>query len=212
MSATSNHLLAWGRQHGVTYLCLLAVVGMSLTLTRQSIEHLRLLHDAPSVAVDAIRAEQRQPPTTEQLQSLFGALGQKANDQPPPATMQQMTLLASFVSPDIQRSAAIIQVTGTQPKRIAVGGEINASTRLKAVYPDHVILQRGALEESLNFPDVRSPSIQRHIQEQASDPLEQLQTADTRTLQQRLEALQEHLEADGSEPLPNDPPGADDAP
>ena len=211
MSATSTRLLAWLRRHGVTSLCLLAVVGISLSLTRQSVDLLRVLRSEPLVeAGDAPR--EQQPLAIEQLAGLFGTPSRTASDLPPPTTNQQMTLLASFVNPDAQRSAAIIQVAGSQPKRIEVGGEVNASTRLKEVHPDHVILERGGAEESLNFPVVRIPSTQRHVPEYAADQLEQLQDEDVQALQERIDTLQERLESDGSEPLPTDTPGAEDAP
>lgn len=211
MSATSTRLFAWLRRHGVTCLCLLAVVGMSLSLTRQSIDHLRLLRSEAPAATGSIQAEQRQTPALEQLQGLFGTPSRAAGDQPPPSTNQQMTLLASFVNPDAQRSAAIIQAAGSQPRRIEVGGEINASTRLKEVHPDHVILERSGMEESLNFPLVRLPATQRHEPDFAVEQLEQLQDEDVQALQQRIDTLQERLESDGSEPLPTDPPGAEEA-
>lgn len=209
LSATNTRLFAWLRQHGVTCLCLLAVVGMSLSLTRQSIDHLRLLRSEPSAATDNPQREQQRPLALEQLHGLFGTPSRAAGDQPPPTTNQQMTLLASFVHPDTQRSAAIIQTAGGQPKRIEVGGAINASTHLKAVHPDHVILERSGVEESLNFPAMRVPSAQRHMPDYATEQLEQLQDEDVQALQQRIDSLQEQLETNGSEPLPNDPSGAE---
>lgn len=209
MSATNTRLFAWLRRHGVTCLCLLAIVGMSLSLTRQSIDHLRLLRSEPSAAADNAQRKQQRPPALEQLQGLFGTPSQAAGDQPPPTTNQQMTLLASFVNPDTKRSAAIIQTAGGQPKRIEVGGAINASTNLKAVHPDHVILERSGVEESLNFPAVRLQSAQRHMPDYATEQLEQLQDEDVQALQERIDSLQEQLETDGSEPLPNDPSGAE---
>lgn len=212
MSATNTRLFAWLRRHGVTCLCLLAVVGMSLSLTRQSIDHLRLLRSEPAAASANPQREQQRTPALEQLQGLFGTPSRAAGDQPPPTTNQQMTLLASFVNPDTRRSAAIIQAAGSQPKRIEVGGAVNASTHLKEVHADHVILERGGVEESLNFPVVRLPSAQRHTPDFAAEQLEQLQDEDVQALQERIDSLQEQLESDGSEPLPIDPPGAEDAP
>ena len=210
MSATSTRLLPWLRRHGVTSLCLLAVVGASLSLTRQSVDLLRLLRSDPPTEAGNLPREQ-QPLAIEQLQGLFGTPSRSAGDLPPPTTNQQMTLLASFVNPDSQRSAAIIQVAGGQPKRIEVGGEINASTRLREVHADHVILERDGAQESLNFPVVRIPTTQRHLPESSADQLEELQDEDVQALQERIDILQERLETDGSEPLPTDPPGAEDA-
>lgn len=211
MSATSTRLFAWLRRHGVTCLCLLAVVAMSLSLTRQTLNHLRLVQSAPPAQAESPQREPHQPPAIEQLQGLFGTPSRATGDLPPPTTNQQMSLLASFVNPDARRSAAIIQTTGAQPRRIEVGEEINASTRLKAVHPDHVILERGGVEESLNFPATRLPSTQRLLPEISAEQLEYLQGEDVQALQQRIDTLQERLESDGSEPLPTDPPGAEEA-
>src|SRR5690606_39327312 len=103
---------------------------MTLSLIRQSVEHLRLLRSQPAEQGATAPDSAPQPSSPEQLQRLFGNPSPAAGEQAAPPTRQQLTLLASFVHPDAQRSAAIIQIAGAQPKRIPVGAEVNASTRL----------------------------------------------------------------------------------
>lgn len=219
MSANRVRLPAWLQRHGVTGLCLLVVLLITLSLTRQSVDLLRLLRsEAPSAAVAGSVAE-RQPISLQRLQYLFGtpALPPGSAGNAPP-TKQQMTLLASFVSPDPQRSAAIIQVAGDKPKRVGVGDEINASTRLHAVHKDHVVLDRSGNEESLHFPAVRQPSLTRSSaapvydpQEPTAEQLELLQDEDVKALQERIQTLQQRLEGEGDLPPP-DAPEAEESP
>lgn len=209
MSATSTRLPAWLQRHGVTALCLLVVLLITLSLTRQSVDLLRLLRSSATTTEPAAALEQRQAPSLTRLQYLFGtpALPPGSAQNAPP-TKQQMTLLASFVSPDAQRSAAIIQVAGAKPKRIAVGEPINASTRLQAVHQDHVVLSRGGLEESLRFPAVRQSALTPS--EPTATQLEQLQDEDVQALQERIQTLQQRMEG-GDIPQP-ETPEAEDSP
>lgn len=119
-----------------------------------------------------------------------------------------MTLLASFVNPDAQRSTAIIQIAGDKPKRVGVGDEINSSTRLHAVHKDHVVLDRGGREESLHFPAIRQPSLMSSTynpQEPTALQLEQLQDEDVQALQERIQTLQQRMEGEGDMPQPDAP-------
>lgn len=207
--------MTWLRQHGVTALCLLLVVGMSLSLTRQGVEHLRLLRSQPADQASAPAADARQLPSPDQLQNLFGLPAEARNEQAAPPTRQQLTLLASFVSPDAQRSAAIIQVAGAQPKRITVGEEVNASTRLHAVHPDRVVLERNGLQESLSFPAPRpfSSSAPGHApQSFNAQQLEQLQSDEVQALQERMATLQQRLEGADEQSEPTQSPEAEDTP
>lgn len=213
MSAISTRLPAWLQRHGVTGLCLLVVLLITLSLTRQSVDLMRLLRsEAPSEPAASTRTE-AQPISLQRLQYLFGtpALPTGSAENAPP-TKQQLTLLASFVSPDAQRSTAIIQVAGDKPKRIGVGDEINASTRLHAVYQSHVVLDRDGSEESLHFPAIRQPSLtpysapsQFDMQEPTAEQLEQLQDEDVQALQERIQILQQRMEGEGDLPPPDEP-------
>lgn len=209
MSATSTRLPAWLQRHGVTALCLLVVLLITLSLTRQSVDLLRLLRSSATTTEPAAALEQRQAPSLTRLQYLFGtpALPPGSAQNAPP-TKQQMTLLASFVNPDAQRSTAIIQIAGDKPKRVGVGDEINSSTRLHAVHKDHVVLDRGGREESLHFPAIRQPSLMSSTynpQEPTALQLEQLQDEDVQALQERIQTLQQRMEGEGDMPQPDTP-------
>lgn len=219
MSAISIRLPAWLQRHGVIGLCLLVVLLITLSLTKQSVDLLRLLRsETPSEPAHGASAE-RQPVSLQRLQYLFGTPTlPPGSEQNAPPTKQQMTLLASFVNPDAQRSTAIIQVAGDKPKRIGVGDEINSSTRLHAVHKDHVVLDRGGREESLHFPAIRQPSLTPYSAPSAYDPqeptaeqLEQLQDEDVRALQERIQNLQQRMEGEGEMPQP-DAPEAEESP
>jgi general secretion pathway protein C len=211
LSATRIRLPAWLQRHGVTGLCLLVVLLITLSLTKQSVDLLRLLRsEAPSAAVVTSATQPRQV-SLQQLQSLFGTPARPAGDQNAPPTQQQITLLASFVNPDAQRSTAIIQIAGDKPKRIGVGQEINASTTLQAVHKDHIVLDRNGSEESLHFPALRSPTLTPYSadpyspQEPTAQQLDQLQDEDVQALQQRIQELQQRMEGGGDMPAPELP-------
>jgi general secretion pathway protein C len=211
LSATRIRLPAWLQRHGVTGLCLLVVLLITLSMTKQSIDLMRLLRsEAPSAPAAATIAQPQQV-SLQQLQNLFGTPARPAGDQNAPPTKQQMTLLASFVNPDAQRSTAIIQIAGEKPKRIGIGQEINSSTTLQAVHKDHIVLDRGGNEESLHFPALRSPTLTPYSadpyspQEPTAEQLEQLQDEDVQALQQRIQDLQQRMEGDGDMPAPETP-------
>lgn len=214
MSATSIRPPAWLQRHGVTLACLLVVLLITLSLSKQSVDYLRLLRsEAPAGTPAPSVADQPRQVSSQRLQNLFGVPARQAGDQNAPPTKQQMTLLASFVNPDPKRSAAVIQVAGDKPKRIAVGDEVNASTRLQAVHQDRVVLDRGGSEESLRFPAVRSPSLTPYSaapspyapQEPTAQQLEQLQDEDVQALQQRIQQLQQRMEGGEEVPQPETP-------
>ncbi|MBC9250096.1 hypothetical protein A9179_07395 [Pseudomonas alcaligenes] len=205
MSATSTRLADWLRRHGVTGLCILAILVITHSLTRQTLAHLRLLRDNQSSAPAPTQQAPQQNLSLQQLQGLFGTPARARGDQPAPPTNQQLTLLGSFVNPDEQRSAAIIQVAGNPPRRLLVGAQINSSTRLRAVLQDHVLLERNGREESLGFPKARQTAVQPSSASYepmapTAEQIEMLQSEDVQALQQRMQTLQQHMESDGSEP------------
>lgn len=213
MSATSTRLSGWLRRHGVTGLCMLAVLLITLSLTRQSVDLLRLLRDTSATTAARPQAAERQPVSLQQVENLFGIPAQSSNT-PPPKTNLQLSLLGSFVNPDEKRSSAIIQVIGSPPKRLLVGETINTSTRLRAVHQDHVLLERNGREESLYFPQARKTVAS--ISQQpgtaftpSAEQLQMLQGEDVQALQQHLQDLQQQMEGDGSEPSPPSTPEAE---
>lgn len=218
LSATSTRLSGWLRRHGVTALCMLAVLLITLSLTRQSVDLLRLLHDTSPATTAQPQTETRQAVSLQQLQNLFGTPAQSSN-APPPKTNLQLSLLGSFVNPDAKRSSAIIQVMGSPPKRLLIGEAINSSTRLRAVYKDHVLLERNGHEESLYFPQVRTTNRTITSQQQpdeaftpTEEQLQMLQDEDVKALQQHMQDLQQQMEGDGSEPSSPPTPEAEISP
>lgn len=209
MSATSTRLPAWLQRHGVTALCLLVVLLITLSLTQQSVDLLRLLRSSNQEVIPVATTQPRQPPSLTRLQFLFGTPALPAGTaQNAPPTKQQMTLLASFVNPDAQRSTAVIQVAGDKPKRVGVGDEVNASTRLRSVHKDHVVLDRSGREESLHFPAIRKNTMISSAyspQDPAAVQLEQLQDEDVRALHERIQSLQQRMEGEGDMPQPDAP-------
>jgi general secretion pathway protein C len=206
LSTISTRLPAWLQRHGMTGLCLFVVLLITLSLSEQSVEFLRLLRSQPPSAPPASASSQQPGVSIERLQHLFGVPARAAGTQNAPPTRQQMILLASFVTPHPERSTAIIQAAGDKPKRVAVGERVNASTRLQAVHHDHVVLDRGGHEESLNFPAVRSPTLTASSSPgPAAEQLQQLQDEDVQALQQRIQTLQQRMEGDGAPPMPETP-------
>ena len=205
MSAISTRLPAWLQRHGVTGLCLLVVLLITLSLTRQGIDLLRLLRSPPAAEAGAGSAEP-QPVSLQRLQYLFGtpalAPGEAGNAPP---TTQRITLLASFVGADSARSSAIIQIAGDKPRRVAVGEAINASTRLRSVHQDHIVLDRDGREESLHFPAARQSSPGSTPPASVAEQLEQLQNEDVQALQERIQTLQQRMEGEGDTPPPDEP-------
>ena len=100
MSATSIRPPAWLQRHGVTLACLLVVLLITLSLSKQSVDYLRLLRsEAPAGTPAPAVADQPRQVSSQRLQNLFGVPARQAGDQNAPPTKQQMTLLASFVNP-----------------------------------------------------------------------------------------------------------------
>lgn len=193
---------------------MLAVLLITLSLTRQGVDLLRLLRDTNPSTSNQPQTIERQPISLQQVENLFGIPAQSSN-APPPKTNLQLSLLGSFVNPDEKRSSAIIQVMGSPPKRLLIGEAINSNTRLRAVYQDHVLLERNGREESLYFPQARTPGSTFSPQQPETaftpteEQLQMLQDEDVKALQQHLQDLQQQMEGDGSEPSPSSTPEAE---
>lgn len=69
-----------------------------------------------------------------------------------PQTQMNLVLTAVFASNDPARGWAIIGESGTAAKVFAVGEVVRQGTKLHAVYPDRVILERGGQLEALALP------------------------------------------------------------
>lgn len=71
---------------------------------------------------------------------------------PAPETQLNLVLSAVFAADDPAKGLAIIGESAQQTKVYSVGDTIRSGTRLHAVYPDRVILDRGGALETLALP------------------------------------------------------------
>lgn len=71
---------------------------------------------------------------------------------PAPETQLNLVLSAVFAADDPAKGLAIIGESAQQTKVYSVGDTIRSGTRLHAVYPDRVILERGSGLETLALP------------------------------------------------------------
>lgn len=85
--------------------------------------------------------------------NLFGrAEAQAPVEGPAPETQLNLVLSAVFATEEPEKGMAIIGESAQQTKVYSVGDTIRAGTRLHAVYPDRVILDRGGSLETLALP------------------------------------------------------------
>ena len=164
-------------------------------LAWQSSEWMRLLRaPAPTAQADAATIQER--PALERLEPLFGPAARRQGDAP--VTNLDLTLNGSFVNADPAKSSAILQRGGEPAKRFVVGGRIDDSTRLHAVYRDRIELERNGRIERLGFPATRnSTSADRTGYTPPPPPVtfDDLQEGDEDLLQQRMEELRQQMEA-----------------
>lgn len=71
---------------------------------------------------------------------------------PAPETQLNLVLSAVFATEDPEKGLAIIGESAQQTKVYSVGDTIRSGTRLHAVYPDRVLLERGSGLETLALP------------------------------------------------------------
>ncbi len=85
--------------------------------------------------------------------NLFGkAESQAPVAGPAPETQLNLVLSAVFATEEPEKGMAIIGESAQQTKVFSVGDTIRTGTRLHAVYPDRVILDRGGSLETLALP------------------------------------------------------------
>ncbi|PJE77973.1 Type II secretion system protein C [invertebrate metagenome] len=94
-------------------------------------------------------------------------------------------------------NSAIIS-SNNQDKLYSINEIVSGEAQLKAVYPDHIILSRNGIKESLYFPDSRIQSIQEHIE--TRKPKTDRQTNKS-SFEQRIQDLKNKLEQ-ASDALP----------
>ncbi|MET1079149.1 MAG: type II secretion system protein N [Pseudomonas sp.] len=145
------------QQQAAIALFFLAVLAMSLSLAWQASQAIALVNAAPQEA-PAPQAPVVPVPTSPYLSYLFGNPAAVAQGQVTPDTDLQLSLLASFVNPQAEQSAALIAALGSKARRVTVGAEISPGVSLQAVHKDHVLLLRDGHEERLQFTRASRPA------------------------------------------------------
>ena len=83
---------------------------------------------------------------------LFGIAAATGDPSSAPATSANLTLAGTLAGPDPAVGWAIIGASGQSARVYATGASLPGGTRLAAVYPDRVILDRNGASESLMLP------------------------------------------------------------
>lgn len=198
LSAGSHRL----KQQAPTLLGAALLLATCAALAWQSSEWMRLLRAPAQVAATDATATQERP-VLERLEPLFGPAPRSQGSTP--VTNLDLTLTGSFVNADPAKSSVILKRGSEPPKRFVVGGRIDDSTRLHAVYRDRVELERNGRIERLGFPvSSTSSSADRTGYTPPPPPvtLDDLQEGDEDLLQQRMEELRQQMEASMLEAMP----------
>lgn len=83
---------------------------------------------------------------------LFGVAAATGDPSSAPATSANLTLAGTLAGPDPAVGWAIIGASGQSARVYATGALLPGGTKLAAVYPDRVILDRNGARESLMLP------------------------------------------------------------
>lgn len=83
---------------------------------------------------------------------LFGIAATTGDPSNAPATSANLTLAGTLAGPDPAVGWAIIGASGQSARVYATGASLPGGTKLAAVYPDRVILDRNGARESLMLP------------------------------------------------------------
>ncbi|HVN99798.1 MAG TPA: type II secretion system protein GspC [Steroidobacteraceae bacterium] len=83
---------------------------------------------------------------------LFGDAAPATGDGNAPQTAAQLVLAGVLAVPDPKRGLAILGPSAAAARLYAVGMAVPGGVSLHAVYPDHVLLERGGAIESLQLP------------------------------------------------------------
>lgn len=83
---------------------------------------------------------------------LFGVAAVTGDPGSAPATSANLTLAGTLAGRDPEQGWAIIGASGQTARVYATGASLPGGTRLLAVYPDRVILERSGVRESLVLP------------------------------------------------------------
>ncbi|MGH8254410.1 MAG: type II secretion system protein GspC, partial [Steroidobacteraceae bacterium] len=83
---------------------------------------------------------------------LFGNAAPAVADGDAPQTAAQLVLAGVLAVPDPKRGMAILGPSAAAARLYTVGGAVPGGVSLYSVYPDHVLLDRGGVIESLPLP------------------------------------------------------------
>lgn len=186
----------WLVPRAPSLLAVLIIVLMSASLAWQSLGWQRLLQ-APAATLSS----QSQPTTSPEPVSLLPLFGSAAalESAAAPNTNLRLTLLGSFVHADPARSSAIIALEGSKAKRYLIGSQLSDGVQLHAVYRDRVELKRNGRLETLAFKlRAKLASSQSQLEPTPDNNLEQLQQLEEESgnqLRERMQALQQQMQA-----------------
>jgi general secretion pathway protein C len=91
---------------------------------------------------------------------LFGvATVETSNPTEAPQTSMPLVLAGVIAQPDPLQGKAIIGASAGAARLVSVGGTIDGGARLKSVFGDHVLIERGGAVESLYLPRSMNPAI-----------------------------------------------------
>lgn len=134
---------------------LLAGLGWLLFPQLGSMLEVQLRASAPT----PVRLQRRQPEIDERQVAAWHIFGVTGEDPPEvkygpdaPETSLELTLRGVFASEDPGKARAIIGDLRGQEEHYAVGHPLPGNARLKAIYPDPIILERNSRYETLRLP------------------------------------------------------------
>lgn len=111
----------------------------------------RVNSEAPSQAVSNDVTEL----TFDANKLLFGQSKNSGSSNTVRPTTLNITLRGTLVNEAVpERASAIIQ-TGSSDKVYFVGERVSGGAVLAAVYGDHIVLERGGMQETLHFPEIK---------------------------------------------------------
>lgn len=199
------------QRHAPLLIASVLLLAMGISLAGQFTDWQRLWR-APLVSLNAAPPAVQDVPPATVLAALFGTSSTPVENPQAPVTRLRLSLQASFVHADPQRSSAIVQREGKLAQRYAIGAEIDEGIRLHAVYRERIELQRNGQLETLRFPsrntnqassvlDSPAPVPQDGAADDAAlDPHEPAAENNAALLRERMGALRQQMEAAGNLP------------
>jgi general secretion pathway protein C len=196
----------------------LMVAGIAYTLATTVLYVLSPPTAAPGAALGGARSEPtvRQPVDVNAIltRNLFGTAGDMPVDvaratAATVATQLPLDLLGVFVAEEGSASAAIISQRGRPGLLYTVGAEVPGSARLVEVHPNHVVLCRSGVNETLHFPTGSAAlAARRNVPEPLQEPVySEPQMQDEVYYEEPYqEPYQEPYEQYQEEPAPMDEP------